>query len=164
MTPPRAVQAVGIGTDVDGVSQDRQDAVGRGRLPFQLPDAASALAAESQSQVIHDQITEDRVRGAEFLELLEDQSDHTPRLLVGLLDDFARRGLEVSQGKGEEQLATLGLVPAAAEQAIPEGHQLEFAHRALERCNITHSHSTFAGFGSVSLRIVAQRSATSLPP
>jgi hypothetical protein len=78
------MQSISIGTCVDRMSQGREDSIGRGGLPLQLPDAAPALAAKSQSQVIHDQIAEDRVCGAEFLELLEDQADHPPRLLVGL--------------------------------------------------------------------------------
>jgi hypothetical protein len=131
MTRPCPMQSISIGTGVDRMSQDRQDSIGQGGLPLQLPDAAAPMAAKSQSQVIHGQITEDRVRGAEFLELIEDQLDHSPRLFVGLLDDLARRGLEVSQRNQVEELATLRLVPAAAEQAIAESHQLEFAHRAL---------------------------------
>src|SRR5580692_7305962 len=114
MTRPRTMQSISIGAGVEGVSQDRQDSIGRGGLPLQLPDAAPTLAAKSQSQIIHDQILEDRVRGAEFLELLKDQLDHPPRLFIGLLDDLAGGGLVVSQGNQEEQLATLRLVPAAA--------------------------------------------------
>ena len=46
MTSPRTVQAIGIGTGVDGVSQDRQDSIGRGGLPLQLPDPPPTLAAD----------------------------------------------------------------------------------------------------------------------
>ena len=84
------VQAIGIGTGVDRMSQDRQDSIGRGGLPLQFPDSPAPMAAKPQSQVIHDQITEDRVGGAEFLELLEDQADHPSRLFIGFQDDFAR--------------------------------------------------------------------------
>ena len=88
------------------------------------------MAAKPQVQAVHDQVTKDRVRGTEFLELLEDQPDHPAGLLVGLLDDLARGRLEVAQGDGQEQLAALRLVPAPAEQAIAQRHQLEFAHGA----------------------------------
>ena len=127
---PRAVQAISVCPRIDGVSQDRQDSGGRRRPPLQLPDAPAALAAKSQLQVIHDQVTKDRVRGTEFLELLEDQPDHPTRLLVRLLNDLARGRLEVSQGDGQEQLAALRLVPAAAKQAIAHRNQLIFTHGA----------------------------------
>src|SRR6185437_17021566 len=84
--------------------------------------------AESQSQVIDDQVTEDRVGGAELVELVEDQPDHLTDLLVRLLDDLARGRLEVSQGYGQEQLAALRLVPGAPEQAVAHRNQLIFTH------------------------------------
>ena len=118
----RTVEAVGVGPRVDGVSQDGQDAVVGGRPPLQLPDAPAPLAAEPQLQVIHRQVMKDRVRGAEFLELVEDQPYYGPRLLVWLLNDLYRRHLDVSDGNMQEQLAALGLVPAAAEQAVTHRH------------------------------------------
>ena len=124
------MHAIGVCACVDRVSQDRQDPVVRRRPPFQLPDAPAALSAESQSQVIDDQITEDRVGGTELIELVEDQLDHPPRLFVRLLDDIARGRLEVSQGDGQEQLAALRLVPAAAEQAVAHRNQFILTHGA----------------------------------
>src|SRR5262249_51507008 len=116
---PRAVHAVGVRPGVDRVLQDREDPTGRRRSPFQLTYATAALASESQLQIVEDQVTEDGVRGAEFVELLEDQVDHPAGLLVGLPDDLSRGRLQVSQRNVEEQLSTLRLVPAAAEQTVP---------------------------------------------
>jgi len=69
---PRAMHAISVCARIDRVSQDRQDPGVRRRPPLQLPDPPAPLAAEPQSQVMHDQVTEDRVGRAEFLELLKD--------------------------------------------------------------------------------------------
>ena len=79
---PRTVQPMGIGAGVDRVSQDRQDPGRRRWSPLQLADATPAMAAKSQVQAVHDQVTKDRIRRTEFLELLEDQPDHRLDLLV----------------------------------------------------------------------------------
>jgi hypothetical protein len=42
--------------------------------------------------------------------------------------------------------------------------QFGFAHRALERCNITHIDSTFAGSGSVSSMVAVRMSAVCSQP
>ena len=71
-------------------------------------------------QVIHDQVSKNRVRGTKLLELLEDQSDHATGLLVRPLNDLSRGCLEISQGNGQEQLAALRLVPTSTKQAISQ--------------------------------------------
>ncbi len=88
------------------------------------------MTAKSQLQVVHDQVTEDRVGGTEFLELLEHQLNHSTRLLVRLLNDLARGRLEVSQRNGQEQLAALRFVPTASKQTIVHSNQFVFAHCA----------------------------------
>ena len=89
------------------------------------------VAAKPQLQLVRDEVAKDGVGRSEFLELVEDQLDHAPCLLVGLLDDLPGGHLEVADGNVQEQLATLRLVPAAAQQAIPKRDQFKFAHGAL---------------------------------
>src|SRR5262249_58866342 len=113
---------------IGGVRQGGEDRGGGRCPPLELPDAPAALAAESQSQVIDDQVAEDRVGGTELVELVEHQLDHPARLFVRLLNDLARGGLEISQGDGQKQLAARRLVPTAPQQAIAHGHQLKFCH------------------------------------
>src|SRR5262249_55854253 len=132
---------------------DRQDPGVRRWPPLQLPDPPAAMAAKSQSQVVHDQVTEDRIRGTEFLELLEDQLNHPTRLFVRLWNDLARGRLEVSQGDGQEQLATLRLVPTVAEQAIAQGNQLIFTHGAFH----TKEEAIVAVSGVVDAVLIAQQ-------
>jgi hypothetical protein len=108
------------------------DAGRRRRPPLQVPAPAAPGAAEPQLQAVHGQVAKDRVRGPEFLELLEDQPDHSPRLLVRLLGDLSGGHLEVPDRDGQEQLAALRFVPAATEQAVPQGHQFVLAHGAAE--------------------------------
>src|SRR5262249_60697718 len=122
----RGVQAISVRAGMGGGPKDRRDRGGSGCPPLELPDAPAALAAESQSQVIDDQVAEDRVGGTELVELVEHQLDHPARLFVRLLDDLAGVRLEVSQGGGQEQLAALRLVPAAPEQAVAPRHRLLF--------------------------------------
>ena len=81
-------------------------------------------------QLVRNEVAIDRVGRSEFLEFVEDHADHAPRLLVRLLDDLAAGGLEVADGDVQEQLAALRLVPAAAQQAVPQRHQFVLAHGA----------------------------------
>ena len=127
----RAMHTVGICAGVERVAQDREDPVGRRRPPLEFTDAPSAMAAKSQLQVVHDQVSKDRVRGTEFVELLEHEVNHSTCLLVGLLEDLARGCLEVSQGHRQEQLPAIGFIPAAAKQAVSKRHELIFTHCAL---------------------------------
>lgn len=151
---PRAMETISVCSRIDRVPQNRQGPGGRRCPPLQLPDAPATMAAESQSQVIDDQVAEDRVGGTEFVELLEDQPDHPTRLFVRLLNDLARGRLEVSQGDGQEQLAALGLVTTAAEQAIAHRDQFIFAHRAFH----TKEEAIVAVQGIVDTVLIAQDS------
>jgi hypothetical protein len=54
------------------MSQNRKDTGERRSTPFQFSATPAALTAKSQSQVIDDQVPKNRVRGAEFHELVED--------------------------------------------------------------------------------------------
>ena len=124
------MHAVSVGPRIDRVTQDPQDAIGRRRSPFQLADASRALRPKPQLQLVRDEVAKDRVGRSEFLELVEDQLDHAPCLLVWFLDDLSGGHLEVADGNVQEQLATLRFVAAAAQQAIPQRHQFIFAHGA----------------------------------
>ena len=111
-----------------------------------------------------DQVAQQPVQGPLAIELVEDQAHHLLNLLVGVEGQASSRLADIADRRVVEQLAAAGLVQPPLVHPGAEEVQFGLAHDALERCNITHSHSTFAGFGSVSSRIVAQRSATSLPP
>ena len=60
------------------------------------------------------------VGGPQLIELVEDQADDTPDLLVGVQRQAAGRRLDVSDRRVGEQLAAAGLVELAAFEATAD--------------------------------------------
>src|SRR5512142_2110308 len=79
--------------------------------------------------------------------------NHPTCLFVRLLNDLARGRLEVSQGDGQEQLATLRLVPTAAEQAVAHRNQLILTHGTFH----TKEEAIVAVQGVVDAVLIAQQ-------
>ena len=76
-------------------------------------------------------VAEHLVGRAELEECLKDQLDGVLYLLIGILVDVSRLQSEQSDGKGQRQLASLGLVEHACLEPTAERVQLDLADDSL---------------------------------
>ena len=84
------------------------------------------MRADPEPDVIPVQVPHDGVGGAQLGELVEDQPDDAPDLLVRVEGQAAGWRLDVPDRRVQEQLAPAGLVEPAAVQAAADRVQLQF--------------------------------------
>ena len=124
------MQGKAIGARIDRMTKNGEDPRCGRRTPFQVTHPFAAVEPKAKTQAVHRKIAEYGVHRAQFGEFLEDQPNHGPRLLVRILNHLSRRLLEVPNGHQRKVLAAFGLVTRAAQQAIAQRDQFEFAHGA----------------------------------
>jgi len=74
--------AIGVGPGVDWVSQDLEDGQQDRTPPLQVAAIRSVERTEPEPDVVADQVVEDSPRGAEFVVLVEDETDDLADLLI----------------------------------------------------------------------------------
>ena len=79
-----------------------------GRRQSNCPFLGPSTRPDRQPDVVPDQPVKQPVDAAEFLELVEDQADNAPSLLVGVKIDLAGRQNHVAHRHCVEQFAALG--------------------------------------------------------
>ena len=102
------------------------------RTPFKVPPIRPVVGADAEPDVILPQVPRDGVGGAQLVELVEDQSDDGPDLLVRVQRQAAGRRLHVPDRRVDEQFAPAGLVQFAADQAAADRMELQFRDLALQ--------------------------------
>src|SRR5262249_38328492 len=132
--------------------------------PFELTPVRSLMGPEGQADLVAHQIAEHGRDGPQFIELVEEQADDVLDLLVGIEVEATRGDPDIAQRRGGEDPAPPRLVEPPLIEPGTHDVQLGFAHGPLERCNITHIDSTFAGPGSVSSRVAVRMSAARSQP
>ena len=119
--------AIGVGSGVDRVSQDLEDGQQDRPPPLQVATIRSVKGTKPEPDVVADQVVEDPPSGAEFVVLVEDQTDDLADLLIRVHLDSIRGELDVAGGHAVKELAALGLVQPASFQSISHSNKLEFA-------------------------------------
>jgi hypothetical protein len=123
---------VGVSTGIDRVLQQILQLRSVGRAPLQLPFAKPFAHPDAEPDVVLDQITQERVQGAELLELTKDEPHHLLDLLVRIEGHLPRRSPDVAGRDGEGELAPAGLAEPSLLHALLENVQLGFTHGPLE--------------------------------
>jgi hypothetical protein len=80
-----------MGPRVDRGSENRQDLCCCRGAPLKVANSLAPVSAKAQSKAIRREIAEHSVGGAEFDELVENEFNRSPRLLIRFLNKLARR-------------------------------------------------------------------------
>src|SRR4051794_17080623 len=155
---------IDIGTRVLRIVEDGQGTPEVQWSPGQLAVAAASVMAGGEAEPILGEILDHPEGGSHPLEGIEDQAQRLLHLLVGIEDEPTGGVVDQPRGWSGAEVSGSGLLQFAPQEPRSDPVQLGGAHGPLEQCNTTHSLCTFVGSGSVSSRIVAERSATCLPP
>ena len=129
--PPRLDRgpAVGVGAGIRGMRQHAVDGGRQGRPPFQVPPVRPVVGADAEPDVVLPEVAGDGVGGPQLVELVEDQADDPPDLLVEVHRQPAGRRLDVADRRVGEQLAAAGLVELAAFEATSDDMYADFRGR-----------------------------------
>lgn len=95
---------------MDRVSEDVADGLPARRPPVQFAPIGPAAPTQRHPDAAGDQVTEDAVHRPLPIELIEDQADDPPDLLVRVQRDLPGRRLDVPDRDGDHQLPATSLV------------------------------------------------------
>src|SRR5262249_52312331 len=117
---------VSVGSGIRRMRQQAIDGAHPRRTPFQVPAIRPVVGTDAKADVILPQVARDGMGGSQLVELIEDQPNDSPNLLVWVQGQAARRRLDVPDRRIDDQLSATGLIQLASLQAAADRMDLQF--------------------------------------